>query len=57
MKNRDDCLNEAMFIASESYSGSTYEMGLIEAMDKECDEIFVMLQDAELAPVPTMAAA
>jgi hypothetical protein len=57
MQNRNDCLNEAMFIASESYSGSTYENSLFEAMDKGCDEIVVIMQDDNAASVPVMTAA
>ena len=57
MQNRNDCLNEAMFIASESYSGSTYENSLFEMMDKGCDEIFVIMQDGNTASMPGMGAA
>ena len=57
MQNRNDCLNEAMFIASESYSASTYENSLFEMMDKGCDEIFVIMQDGNTASMPGMGAA
>ena len=56
MKNSTDCLNQAMFLAAESYSGSSYESWLFEAMDGSCDESIVLLRESETAEVLVLAA-
>jgi hypothetical protein len=56
MQNANDCLEKAMFIASESYSGSTYEMGLFQAMDELCDETIIMIPESAAATAPAIAA-
>ena len=38
MQPTNECLQAAMFIASESYSGSTYETSLFGAKDNICDD-------------------
>lgn len=42
MQTSDECLNQAMFLASESYSGSSYDLGAFQLMGSMCDEIFVL---------------
>jgi hypothetical protein len=56
MRNLTDYLNEAMFLAAESYSGSSYELGLFELTDKPCDEAFVSLREIEMADNEILAA-
>ena len=56
MQNPNDCLQQAMFIASESYSGSTYETGFFQAMDEDCDETIVIAPRDYAATAPAIAA-
>ena len=56
MQNNDNCLREAMVIASESYSGSTYETHLFEPMDSDCASAFMFRAEEYLtAPAPMAA--
>jgi len=56
MQTANDCLEKAMFIASESYSGSTYEMGFFRAMDEDRDETLVMTPGNGPTTLPAIAA-
>jgi hypothetical protein len=53
MQSTDECLQTAMFIASESYSGSTYETSLFGSKDNICDDPPVITDENV---VPAMAA-
>jgi hypothetical protein len=56
MQTPNGCIEKAMFIASESYSGSTYEAALFHAMDESCDETIVMVLESDAATAPVIAA-
>ena len=45
MQLSNECLDMAMFIASESYSGSVYEVDFFAAMDGPCDEVVVFTRE------------
>jgi hypothetical protein len=53
MQSTNECLQAAMFIAAESYSGSTYETILFGSKDNICDDPPVITDENV---VPTMAA-
>ena len=56
MQNPSNCLHQAMFIASESYSGSAYQTALFEEMDDLCSDAFVPSYETDASNVPAMAA-
>ncbi|MFY9288513.1 MAG: hypothetical protein WAO98_08420 [Alphaproteobacteria bacterium] len=45
MKNHADYLNQAMFIASESYSGSLYDLELSKTINCEDEIAFIPTND------------
>lgn len=51
LEKSDICLNEAMFVASHSYSGSSYDGGLF--LETMCEEIgdFFHVEEPILAAV------
>jgi hypothetical protein len=55
MQTSNGCFETAMFIASESYSGSAYEAALFHAMDEDCDEAIVIVLESDAATAPAMA--
>jgi len=56
MQNNDSCLQEAMIIASESYSGSTYETHLFEPMHTDCVSAFMFRAEDYAMNTTPMAA-
>lgn len=40
MQNTAECLDRAMFIASESYSGSAYDTKLSWSISDSCNDMF-----------------
>jgi hypothetical protein len=53
MQPTNDCLQNAMFIASESYSGSSYETDLLQSMNTNCEDVPVITNEND---APAMAA-
>jgi len=47
MSHPQDCLSEAMFVASQSYSNSVYEPGAGHVMDVLCDDLSVLIPSGE----------
>jgi hypothetical protein len=56
MQIEQECLNRAMFIASESYSGSFYDLTLSQAMDDECDDVSAIAFSEPETTIIVMAA-
>jgi hypothetical protein len=56
MQNSTDCLNAAMFIAAENYSGSTYGVNLFRAMDEICDDALTVAPGLGPSSLPVLAA-
>jgi len=52
----NDCLSEAMFIASHSYSNSAYETRLFRMMDGKCDDASVFAPENEMRNPSAIAA-
>lgn len=52
--SRNNCLSEAMFIASHSYSGSIYETGVSRMM--ECNDASIFAPENEMTASSAIAA-
>lgn len=56
MQNINECLDRAMFIASESYSNSTYESNLSWSIKDPCDEMPALSPTEDWAITSSLAA-
>jgi hypothetical protein len=57
MQGNTNCLDQAMFIASESYSGSAYSTNLSWSINELCNKVLALLppEDWAISSMPITA--